>query len=49
MIVDADLPFGDVAVTLGIDPKNSFADATGSDLDMARLKGLLQRSSTERP
>ncbi|MEY2468333.1 MAG: pilus assembly protein CpaE [Actinomycetota bacterium] len=47
MIIDADLPFGDVAVSLSLDPKNSLADATGSDLDTARLKGLLQRSSSD--
>jgi len=41
IVVDADLPFGDVAITLGLDPSNSLADATGSDLDLARLRGLL--------
>lgn len=40
ILIDADLPFGDVAVSLGLDPKNSLADAAGSDLDAARLKGL---------
>jgi len=40
VIVDADLPFGDVALSLGIEPTNTLADATGSDLDMTRLAGL---------
>ena len=42
VIVDADLPFGDVAIGLGVEPGNSLADATGSDLDLARLEGLLK-------
>ncbi|MEY2472270.1 MAG: pilus assembly protein CpaE [Actinomycetota bacterium] len=41
ILVDADLPFGDVAITLGLDPSNSLADATGADIDQARLRGLL--------
>ncbi len=40
VIVDADLPFGDVAVSLGIDPSSSLADATGPDLDLVRLRSL---------
>jgi pilus assembly protein CpaE len=41
ILVDADLPFGDVAITLGLDPSNSLADATGADIDQARLRSLL--------
>ncbi|MBA2608902.1 MAG: AAA family ATPase [Actinobacteria bacterium] len=40
VVVDADLPFGDVAISLGLEPANSLADATGSDLDMPRLATL---------
>ncbi len=40
VIVDADLPFGDVAISLGLEPSNSLADATGSDLDVPRLASL---------
>jgi pilus assembly protein CpaE len=46
ILVDADLPFGDVAITLGLDPTNSLADATGADIDAARLKGLLVTEAT---
>jgi pilus assembly protein CpaE len=42
VIVDTDLPFGDIAISLGVDPGNSLADATGSDLDLARLEGLIR-------
>jgi pilus assembly protein CpaE len=42
VIVDTDLPFGDVAICLGVEPGNSLADATGSDLDLARLETLLR-------
>ena len=41
ILVDADLPFGDVAIMLGLDPSNSLADATGADIDQARLRSLL--------
>jgi pilus assembly protein CpaE len=46
ILVDADLPFGDVAITLGLDPTNSLADATGADIDAARLRGLLVTEAT---
>ncbi len=45
VVVDTDLPFGDIAICLGIEPGNSLADATGSDLDRARLDTLLRPSS----
>ncbi|HVV36924.1 MAG TPA: hypothetical protein VHC63_10010 [Acidimicrobiales bacterium] len=45
ILVDADLPFGDVAITLGLDPSHSLADATGADIDQPRLKGLLTTES----
>ena len=41
VLVDADLPFGDVAITLGLDPTQSLADATGADMDQLRLRSLL--------
>src|SRR5207237_693069 len=41
IVVDADLPFGDVAITLGLDPARGLADATGSDMDLTRLRALL--------
>lgn len=41
ILVDADLPFGDVAITLGLDPIQGLADATGADLDHQRLRSLL--------
>jgi pilus assembly protein CpaE len=41
ILVDADLPFGDVAITLGLDPTQSLADATGADMDQLRLRSLL--------
>jgi pilus assembly protein CpaE len=41
ILVDADLPFGDVAITLGLDPTHSLADATGADMDQLRLRSLL--------
>ncbi|MEY2426175.1 MAG: pilus assembly protein CpaE [Actinomycetota bacterium] len=41
ILVDADLPFGDVAITLGLDPTQSLADATGADMDQLRLRGVL--------
>ena len=43
MLLDADLPFGDVAVNLGLDPTHSLADAMGADLDEARLQTSLLR------
>ncbi|MEY2468449.1 MAG: pilus assembly protein CpaE, partial [Actinomycetota bacterium] len=45
ILVDADLPFGDVAITLGLDPTESLADATGADIDQLRLRGLLVTES----
>jgi pilus assembly protein CpaE len=45
ILVDADLPFGDVAITLGLDPTNSLADATGADIDQTRLRSLLVTES----
>jgi pilus assembly protein CpaE len=41
ILVDADMPFGDVAIGLGLDPTHSLADATGADLDETRLRTLL--------
>jgi len=43
VLLDADLPFGDIAVNLGIDPTHSLADAMGADLDEARLQTSLLR------
>jgi pilus assembly protein CpaE len=45
ILVDADLPFGDVAITLGLDPTQSLADATGADMDQQRLRSLLVSES----
>lgn len=45
ILVDADLPFGDVAITMGLEPTQSLADATGADMDQFRLRGLLVTES----
>lgn len=41
VIVDADMPFCDVAVMLGVEPRNGLADLTGNDLDVERLTNAL--------
>lgn len=43
VLLDADLPFGDVAVSLGLSPTSSLADAMGADLDTERLESSLLR------
>lgn len=41
VVVDADMPFCDVAVMLGVEPRNGLADLTGADLDVERLTAAL--------
>ncbi len=41
VVVDADMPFCDVAVMLGVEPRNGLADLTGADLDIERLTNAL--------
>lgn len=41
VVIDADLPFGDVAVVLGVEPRNGLADLTGADLDTERMSAAL--------
>lgn len=41
VVVDADMPFCDVAVMLGVEPRNGLADLTGADLDVERLTNAL--------
>ncbi len=41
VVVDADMPFCDVAVMLGVEPRNGLADLTGADLDAERLNNAL--------
>jgi pilus assembly protein CpaE len=46
VIVDADMPFCDVAVMLGVEPRNGLADLTGADLDIERLTSALASHSS---
>lgn len=46
VVVDADMPFCDVAVMLGVEPRNGLADLTGADLDTERLSNALATHSS---
>lgn len=46
VVVDADMPFCDVAVMLGVEPRNGLADLTGADLDVERLTSALATHSS---
>lgn len=46
LVVDADLPFGDVSVVLGVEPRNGLADMVGADLDADRLNSALATHSS---
>lgn len=45
-LVDTDMPFSDIAVLMGVEPRTSVADLTGADLDVERLTSALSPHSS---